>query len=95
MSNYNKEKVKNYAGLVVPFSCCPIGEAVNQCPFKKYWNEKSFEKKLQAISDLPEQELGSLQFFHRKCLKIKIGLSQANPSNKKYSKFNLGSMMDV
>ena len=66
------EKNIKYADLVVPFTGCPVGEPVNDCPFISYWKIEDTVERIQQIEKVPEKELDKLRSFHRKCLKVKI-----------------------
>ena len=66
------EKDIKYADLVVPFTKCPLGEAVKDCPFMGYWEIEDQGKRIRLIDKLPEAKLDELRDFHQKCLAIKI-----------------------
>lgn len=66
------EKDIKYADLVVPFTKCPLGEAVKDCPFMVYWKIEGQGKRIKLIEELPEAKLDELRGFHRKCLTEKI-----------------------
>lgn len=74
---------------MVPFTCCPIGEPVGDCPFIQFWNDSSNEDCEKLINQLPKKELEELQKFHDKCLRRKIELARKYPDDEKYSKVNL------
>lgn len=83
------EKTRKYIGLVVPLTCCPIGEPVKECPFIQFWKDKDWDERVKPIEELPEEELDRLQDFHHKCLMKKVELARENPDNEKLSKINL------
>ena len=83
------EKITKYIGLVVPFTCCPIGEPIGDCPFIQFWNDNSNEDREKLLEQLPEEQLDKLQKFHDKCLREKIKLAGKYPNDDKYSKVNL------
>ncbi len=83
------EEIKKYIGVVVPFTCCPIGEPVDDCPFIQFWNDKPNENREKLLEQLPEEQLDKLQKFHDKCLREKIKLARKYPDDVKYSKVNL------
>ena len=66
------EKDVKYADLVVPFTKCPLGEPVKDCPFAKYWKIEDQGQLMKLIDELPEVKLDELRAFHQKCLSIKI-----------------------
>ena len=68
MSNQYANKAEKYAGLIVPFSFCTIGLPVCNCPFKKYWTERSIQKKVELINSMSDEELTSLLSFHQQCI---------------------------
>ena len=82
------DKIKKYIGLVVPFTCCPIGEPIEECPFKTFWNETS-KKREDRIENMPEADLDELQKYHDKCLRKKMELARKYPDDEKYTKANL------
>ena len=83
------EKSKKYIGLAVPFTCCPIGEPVDDCPFKTYWEEKLNAQWAKVIDRFPEDELDRFQKFHNKCLREKLELARKYPDDEKYCRVNL------
>jgi hypothetical protein len=86
---YLSEKTKKYVGLVVPLTCCPIGEPVENCPFQRYWGQKNWEERIKPIKDLPEEELDKMQTFHHDCLLEKVNLARKNPDDKNLNRVNL------
>lgn len=70
------EKNIKYADLIVPFTKCPLGDPVSDCPFIDNWKIEDLEERIQPVDDLPEEKLDKLRAFHRKCLKIKIEKAQ-------------------
>lgn len=73
---YLTEKKIKYADLVVPFSKCPFKKVEHDCPFIEYWKLTSIEKQVQAIENLPEEELEALRKYHRLCQDRKIKNAQ-------------------
>lgn len=69
---YFTEKKIKYADLVVPFTKCPFKKVEHDCPFIEYWKLASVENQVQAIEDLPEDELDILREHHRLCRERKI-----------------------
>jgi hypothetical protein len=72
------EKNIKYADLIVPFTKCPLGEPISDCPFTDYWKMEDEEKQILLVDELPEEKLDELRAFHRKCLNIKIRAAQEN-----------------
>ena len=66
------EKDLKYADLVVPFTKCPLGEPIKDCPFVEYWKIEDQGQRIKLIDKLPEVKLDELRAFHHKCLAIKI-----------------------
>ena len=66
------EKNIKYADLIVPFTKCPLGEPVPDCPFNHYWKTEDPAERIRPVDKLPEEKLDELRKFHRKCLNIKI-----------------------
>ncbi|WP_321373413.1 hypothetical protein [uncultured Draconibacterium sp.] len=83
------EKSIKHIGLVVPFTCCPIGEPVSECPFIPFWKNNSRKDNEELIEKLPEEELEKLQTFHDKCLRKKIEQARRNPDDEKSNEVNL------
>jgi len=69
--NLTERNIK-YADLVVPFSGCPIGNPVDDCPFSKYWKTDDTSNRIILIENLTENELDNLREFHRECLMKKV-----------------------
>jgi hypothetical protein len=80
------EKNIKYADLIVPFTKCPLGEVVTDCPFVDYWKIEDPEERIRPVDELPEEKLDELRAFHLKCIKIKIERSQEE-SARIYKKF--------
>jgi hypothetical protein len=76
------EKNIKYADLIVPFSGCPLGEAVEDCPFTNYLKIENPSERIRPIDDLPEEKLDKLRAFHRKCLQVKIDRAQEESTRK-------------
>lgn len=76
------EKNIKYADLIVPFTKCPLGEPVNDCPFIRYWKIEDLAERIQPVDDLPEEKLDELRTFHRKCLNIKIEKAREESTRK-------------
>ena len=91
--NFTK-KNKEYVDLVVPFTCCPIGEPVEDCPFISYWDIKDLAERIRPIEELSEEELDNLRAFHRKCLIEKVELARHNPDDEKLTKVNLDKLLE-
>ena len=66
------EKDVKYADLVVPFTKCPLGDPIKDCPFMEYWKIDNQGQRIKIIDELPEEKLDKLRAFHHKCLAIKI-----------------------
>lgn len=72
---FTKKNIK-YADLIVPFTKCPLGEPVADCPFTDYWKIEDLEERIRPVDELPEEKLEKLRAFHRRCLNIKIQKAQ-------------------
>lgn len=72
------EKNIEYADLIVPFTKCPLGEAVADCPFIAYWKMEDEDKQIALVDQLPEEKLDELRAFHGKCLRVKIDAARDN-----------------
>lgn len=68
MSDLNTEKLREYADLVVPFTGCPFGEPINDCPFISFHQIGNESKQIEQVSLHPDEELDSLRAFHRDCM---------------------------
>jgi hypothetical protein len=86
---YFTKKTIEYAGLIVPLTCCPIGEPIEECPFIRFWKDNDRDKRINPIEELPEEELDKLQDFHHECLMKKVKLAHENPENEKLNRINL------
>lgn len=88
LSGFSKHKMgfteKNikYADLIVPFTRCPLGEPVEDCPFISYWEIKDPAERIRPVDDLPKEKLDELRAFHRKCLNLKIERAREESTRK-------------
>lgn len=66
------EKDLKYADLVVPFTKCPLGDPIKDCPFTEYWKIEDPGERIKIIDELSDVKLDELRAFHHQCLAIKI-----------------------
>jgi len=69
---YLNDKLIKNADLVVPFTGCPIGEAVPNCPFIAFWAEKDTGKRIKQMESISDENLNHLRIFHQSCLLKKL-----------------------
>ncbi len=67
----NKKNIKN-ADLVSAFMQCPFGDTTSNCPFIPYQNLNNPEEQINALNQLPQNELQQLRTFHNKCTTTRI-----------------------
>lgn len=68
MSDFFTEKLRQYADLVVPFTGCPFGEPIDECPFIEFHLIENESKQIEQVSLHTEKELDSLRSYHRDCM---------------------------
>ena len=68
MSGFHTEKLRQYADLVVPFTGCPFGEPITECPFIEFHQIKNESKQIEQVNLHTEKELDLLRFYHRDCM---------------------------
>lgn len=69
MSDFYTEKLRQYADLVVPFTECPFGEPIKECPFVEFQQIGDESKQIEQVSLHTEEELAILRSYHRDCMK--------------------------
>ena len=68
MSDFYTEKLRQYADLVVPFTGCPFGEPINECPFIEFHQLGNESKQIEKVDHHTEKELIILRTYHRACM---------------------------
>jgi hypothetical protein len=68
MSDFYTEKLRQYADLVVPFTGCPFGEPINECPFIEFHQIGNESKQIEKVDLHTEKELSLLRSYHRDCM---------------------------
>lgn len=68
MSDFYTEKLRQYADLVVPFTDCPFGEPINECPFVVFHQIGNESKQIEQVDHHTEKELIILRTYHRACM---------------------------
>jgi len=68
MSDFHTEKLHQYADLVVPFTGCPFGEPINECPFIEFHQIENESKQIEQVNLHTEKELSILRSYHRECM---------------------------
>ncbi|RIH67111.1 hypothetical protein D1164_01385 [Mariniphaga sediminis] len=63
-----KKNIKN-AEILGAMMRCPFDETVSNCPFKIYHGLNNPVKQIETFYTLPEEEVKSLQQFHRNCIR--------------------------
>lgn len=69
MPDFYTEKLQQYADLVVPFTGCPFGEPIDECPFIEFHRIGEESKQIERVSLHTEKELDILRSYHRDCMK--------------------------
>lgn len=69
MSDFYTEKLRQFADLVVPFTECPFGEPISNCPFIPIHQVADEYKQIEQINQYSEEELDNLRAYHRDCMK--------------------------
>jgi len=69
MSDFYTEKLQQYADLVVPFTGCPFGEPIDECPFIEFHRIGEESKQIEQVNLHTEKELDILRSYHRDCMK--------------------------
>ena len=83
MSDSYTEKLRQYADLVVPFTECPFGEPIHDCPFIVFHRIGDESKQIAEINLHSEEELDSLRAFHRACMQKYINGEWETKASKK------------
>ncbi len=78
MSSINTKKIHQNADLVNPFSKCPFGKPVAECPFIPFYKMQNERKQIEQIETLPQEKLDELRRFHRACMKELLKTRKAN-----------------
>ena len=68
MSDFYTDKLRQYADLVVPFTECPFGEPINECPFIEFHQIVNESKQIEKVDLHTEKELSLLRSYHRDCM---------------------------
>lgn len=65
MKSVNKDKIINVFGLLI---VCPLNAPKDDCPAIIY-QKLSLDEKYTLVTSMKEEELDSIIFHHKKCLK--------------------------
>lgn len=68
MSDFYTENLKQYADLVVPFTGCPFGEPIDECPFIEFHRIGEESNQIEQVDLHTEKELNILRSYHRECM---------------------------
>lgn len=65
---FDNKKLRQNADLVVPFTSCPFGKPINECPFIPYYELNNEREQIKQIIEIPQGKLEELRKFHRSCM---------------------------
>lgn len=61
-------KIRKNVDLINAFTGCPMGKALNDCPFQAYYRLNDEDEQIRQIEAIPQEELDRMRTFHLDCV---------------------------